>query len=297
MSIQKVDDRDPHITYSTNWQQDGSSHDYNNTVMFTFDANATMTYTFSGESITELHVFMKGFTKFLPGASIISVWGTTPNALPQSGPSPGATYRIDNGTPENTFPNRDLLQNRYQQMFFQSQTLTPDESHTLVVTTLTQGGTFYFDFIQLTLVTPSQTTSVLASGSLPSTFLPESISDHTCCKPTSTSGPSSLQGENISTAYGSAIATSLTNNAASHPSVNAGAIVGGVIGALVIIVVLVGMATAFVFFKRRRARIQQEIDSCEKFYDHSLFVMDFNRILTLMPGSLPTRTKMRNASN
>jgi len=280
MSIQKVDDRDPHIIYSTNWQQGGSSHEYSGTVMFTSDANATMAYTFSGESITELYDFMKGFAKFLPGASGISVWGTTPNAMPQSGPSPGATYRIDNGTPETTFPNRDLFKNRYQQMFFQSQTLTPDESHTLVVTTLTQDGTFYFDFIQLTLVNSvtSQTTSTLTtipSGSLFPTL--PSISDYSTT-PTSTSIPVSAGISITSPAYSSAMNMPSMNNVVSQPSTNPGTIIGCTIGGLGVIAAIVGLATTILKLKYRITRIHKQKDDMErgkKFHHHSFIPIDF----------------------
>ncbi|KAF9552366.1 hypothetical protein CPC08DRAFT_768340 [Agrocybe pediades] len=146
----RIDDRDPSIIYtpSTAWTRGGRSNEYMSTTTFTHAANAFVTYSFQG-------------------ASQISVWGTIPSIV-GGGQGPESSYTIDNGNPATMTFLQDPVSNQYQRIFFQSDPLT-SEAHTLVITTGPSGGDFILDFIQLTYLNGTESSTTAPSSSLSET--------------------------------------------------------------------------------------------------------------------------------
>ncbi|KAG6907027.1 hypothetical protein DXG01_010862 [Tephrocybe rancida] len=145
----------------------------------------------------------------------IAVYGTIPNSTV----SRVSAYTLDGSSPVTVTRSNRGDTPLYQQLFYQSPRLK-DGNHTLIVTAVSGASTFYLDYFRINS-TSSQETNAFPSSSL--SIFPASASGAPTTLPQATSASSGG---------------------------HAGAIAGGVIGALVFIALAVA---AFLWYRRRRA--------------------------------------------
>ncbi|KAJ7584027.1 hypothetical protein C8J56DRAFT_790114 [Mycena floridula] len=143
----KIDDSDPSIVYSSDdWITAGSSHEFQSTTHETRIANATATIEFFG--------------------AFIQVYGTIPPYQPDV-PSPISNYSVDGAIPTTFAPKltNTSTSAMYQQQFFASPTLA-NGNHTLVITSVSNGGRLYLDFVSYDLSRASSGSTTSSSTSL-----------------------------------------------------------------------------------------------------------------------------------
>ncbi|KAF8963489.1 hypothetical protein BDZ97DRAFT_1919736 [Flammula alnicola] len=169
----------------------------------------------------------------------ISVWGTI--AVADLGVAPHSSYSVDDG-PAMLYEANQSSTAQYRQQFFQSGNLSPT-NHTLLLTTLVEGAYFYLDYA---LITPADTSAALNGSSSSSSLLPSSSpSITTTTRPATSTTP--LQSQPVSSS--------------SEAGIPVGAIVGGSLGGLALIMFTI---IAFLLLKRKKNGLAQSANSGEE---------------------------------
>jgi hypothetical protein len=181
--------------------------------------------------------FLSGLSRRLSPGTSVAVYGTI-------GPdSPRSSYLLD-APPASVYTAGTLQATAFQQLFFQSPTLS-DGEHTLLVTNLGSGA-LWIDYFRYTSSVTSQPASPSASSSLTSSRIV-------------TVTPSNESVINSPTPDPSPSGTGPGPNPARTP-IPIAAVVGGAIGALVLIIALIfGM-----LYYRKRARRLAGVQLLEK---------------------------------
>ncbi|KDR70430.1 hypothetical protein GALMADRAFT_1350302 [Galerina marginata CBS 339.88] len=256
---QTLDDSDPLISYSNaNWVNEGTVHEYNNTVKYTNTAGAIVTFNFRAAKGTSVGVY----------GSIAPIG---------SGIPPQSFYSIDGGP--GTFYNATMLvTTQYQKQFFLSENLSPNAPHSLVIKTMAALGHFYLDFITVTPVdgvpvggasvlpaAPSLTPSSTQNLSIPPRTSPSlTASTSTPPDPALTSPaaqslsttPTSSSSTTSASASGAQAAAELPERATT--TLNKGVIAVIIVGVLAIVFVMI------LLLRRRRKRALKNKESGER---------------------------------
>ncbi|PPQ72214.1 hypothetical protein CVT26_006969 [Gymnopilus dilepis] len=242
MVLLTLDDRNPSIIYSTGWNQAGSALEFNKTTTWTAVAGSTAKFTFQGTGV--------------------GVFGTVGKKLPKS-IAPVSEYSIDGSAPV-TFTADPKAVVQTSQAFFQSP-LLPDGVHTLTVTNKLASDPLFLDFLMVladsdTPLPSSISLTSASSTSASSTSATSSSSSATSSSSVSTTSSSSSSSVPTLTVT-STVAPSTTSPAPSTTadsdttgatkSSNTGAIVGGIIAAVVGVTIIV---FAILFWYRRHKR-------------------------------------------
>jgi len=239
MGTVAVDDRDPSVTYSTgDWAQAGIALEFNSTTTWTGVAGSTASISFIGSSI--------------------GVYGTVvARDRDKDSVAPLSLYSIDGGTPVR-FRADPAGRTQYRQQFFQSPVL-PESSHVLTIMyTSIQADPLFLDFFMVdsaTLSASSLSTSLSSSSSDPASLSTSSTTTTTPPTPVTVTITSTQAVSTSSTVVPDGLA-----NASGSPSAvsgarksNAGAVAGGIIGGIAVL-----LLAAFAFITWRRHQRKRE---------------------------------------
>ncbi|EFI27467.1 hypothetical protein CC1G_15502 [Coprinopsis cinerea okayama7 len=226
MGVLIYDDRDAAITYTGTWGQAGSDREFNSTTTWTVDDGATATINFVGTGI--------------------SVYGTIAGGIARR--SPRSSYAIDDED-EVIFEGDPGLTVQYNQLFYQSPTLSEGE-HTLTITNLATDGQLFLDVLMVEPLERPLVTTVTTTATATASAATQPVQTVTV----TASAPGSLASGTAEDAQTSAVG-------AQSGGANTGAIAGGVIGAILFLLLL---GAGFAFWKRRKNR--KDVDVSDNFW-------------------------------
>ncbi|KIP07160.1 hypothetical protein PHLGIDRAFT_35564 [Phlebiopsis gigantea 11061_1 CR5-6] len=224
------------LAYAGTWTKGGSSSEYNSTTHGTKDKGATVTFKFTGTSL--------------------SVYGTIEVTTAQDVPTI-TTYKLDAASAV-TYTAPVVSAARYHQLFFQSPVLASGP-HTLVITfTNANARTYWLDYLTYSVAGGTSSVSVTPSAAASHA---SSIATHSAATSATVSKASTLSSTLLSTpastsasSTASAAPTAAVGDSSSSTSTSSGGLNTGLLVAAIVTPLLVFLLLGLGFIWRRKRR-------------------------------------------